>query len=105
MCSCCLIHFQGTTVLNLKEKIFKKIPSALLFLQYLTLEDETVLEDKKHLTEYTSLKDGSIIFLVVHTPFKLFVKDSQGNMYEIIIPSTTPEVNTEILLEIPNKLF
>ena len=86
---------QETTVLDLKKKILAKIPLAIVFLQRLALQDKTVLDqDGQKLTSYTGLRDGAVIFLIIRTPFKLYIQDSLGKLHEITIPSQTPEVNT-----------
>ena len=83
---------QATTVLDLKERIHGKMPSADVYLQRLALQDKTVLEDANKLTHYPALSDGAIIFLIIRTPFKLYIQDPLGKLHEITIPSQTPEV-------------
>ena len=68
------------------------MPSALVYLQRLALQDKTVLEDAHKLTHYPALSDGAIIFLIIRTPFKLYIQDPLGKLHEITIPSQTPEV-------------
>ena len=79
------------------------MPSALLYLQRLALQDKTVLEDANKLTRYPALSDGAIIFLIIKTPFKLYIQDYLGKLHEITIPSQTPEVRWQsaYTVEIP----
>ena len=54
----------------------------------------TLLKDDRTLSSYPSVKSGSTIVIVIDNPWKLYVQDPHGKIYDIEIPSNEPLVCT-----------
>ncbi|XP_019852957.1 PREDICTED: alpha-protein kinase vwkA-like [Amphimedon queenslandica] len=50
----------------------------------------TPLKDEKTLSSYPTIKSGSTIVIVIDLPWKLYVQDPHGKIYDIEIPSSEP---------------
>lgn len=52
----------------------------------------TILEDGQVLSSYPNIRNGSVIFLIIQIPWKIYVHDPNSRIYDIEIPSNDPRV-------------
>ena len=94
---CMYIYIQTAKVLELKQIISKRIHNTpphrqKLIIDYRGQGTGTILDDDKSLSHYSSVQNGSVLFLVLQIPFKVYVQDPRTKIYDIEIPSSNPEV-------------
>ena len=85
-------------MLQLKELIQAKIEEAVTYRQKLIVDFKgagtgTTLDDKQYLSNYPTIKNNSILYLIIQPPIcLLYIQDQAEKVHEIEIPSKEPEV-------------
>ena len=79
---------------KLVEQTFQNAPPhrQKLIVDYNRQGTGTILDDKRSLSSYSTIRNYTNIFLVLKTAYIVYVQDPDGRMHEIDVPAIEPKV-------------